>query len=307
MRQPRERPPDRVPRLLPQRHEHRLHEPEHVLLPDERGLEVDLRELGLAVVAEVLVPEAARDLEVAVESAHQQQLVVDLGRLGERVELARIQPRRHEIVPGPLGGGLRQDGRLDLEELEIGERLPGTLQQAVAQHQVRLHLGTPQVEVAVLEAQLLRGEVLSFGARDGDGGRHGGPQDLELGGMYLHVARRELRVAHVGRACHPLAFHDDDRLAAEPARSRQHVRWRPPGAEGHLYQPCAVAQDWYRWPSAPGGRHRTCWRERAGSAARRSSSWKARGWHARPTCATRSSRRATWRYMPPSSRSWGPP
>ena len=98
--------------------------------------------------------------------------------------------------------------------------------------------GTGQVSVAAGGGS----STLLASARDGDGGRHGGPQDLELGGMYLHVARRELRVAHVGRACHHLAFHDDDRLAAEPARSRQHVRWRPPGAEGHLYQPRAVAQ-----------------------------------------------------------------
>ena len=56
---------------------------------DERRLDVDLRELRLAVGAQILVAEAARDLEVAVEAGHHEQLLVDLRRLRQRVELAR--------------------------------------------------------------------------------------------------------------------------------------------------------------------------------------------------------------------------
>ena len=60
----------------------------HVLLDDEAHLEVDLRELGLAVEAQVLVAEAAHDLEVAIDARDHEQLLEDLRRLGERVELA---------------------------------------------------------------------------------------------------------------------------------------------------------------------------------------------------------------------------
>ena len=68
-----------------------LDELEDVLLLDERHLEVDLRELRLAVGAQVLVAEAARDLEVALEAGHHQQLLELLRRLRQRVELAAVQ------------------------------------------------------------------------------------------------------------------------------------------------------------------------------------------------------------------------
>jgi len=41
---------------------------EHLLLGDEAHLEIDLGVLGLAVGAQVLVTQAARDLEVAVHA-----------------------------------------------------------------------------------------------------------------------------------------------------------------------------------------------------------------------------------------------
>jgi hypothetical protein len=48
----------------------------------EAHLEVELGELRLAVAAEVLVAEAARDLEVAVDAGHHQQLLELLRALG---------------------------------------------------------------------------------------------------------------------------------------------------------------------------------------------------------------------------------
>ena len=56
---------------------------------DERHLDVDLGELGLAVGAQVLVAEAARDLVVALDAADHEQLLEELRRLRQRVELAR--------------------------------------------------------------------------------------------------------------------------------------------------------------------------------------------------------------------------
>ena len=60
---------------------------QHVLLLDERHLAVDLRELGLTVGAQVLVAEAAHDLEIFVVAGHHQQLLERLRRLGQGVEL----------------------------------------------------------------------------------------------------------------------------------------------------------------------------------------------------------------------------
>ena len=92
--QPRERPlrgdPGRGERL----DEERLDRVEDVLLRREGHLEVDLRELELAVGAQVLVAKAAGDLEVLLEARHHQDLLEELGRLRQRVELAAVHARR---------------------------------------------------------------------------------------------------------------------------------------------------------------------------------------------------------------------
>ena len=61
-----------------------------LLLVEERGLDVDLRELGLAVGAQVLVAEALGDLVVAVEAGDHQQLLEQLRRLRQREEHAVV-------------------------------------------------------------------------------------------------------------------------------------------------------------------------------------------------------------------------
>ena len=53
---------------------------------DEGGLDVDLGELRLAVGAQVLVAEAAGDLEVFLEAGDHQELLVLLRRLRQGVE-----------------------------------------------------------------------------------------------------------------------------------------------------------------------------------------------------------------------------
>src|SRR3989454_4794887 len=141
-----------------------------------RRLEVDLRELRLAVIAQILVAEAARQLEVAVEARHHEQLLVDLGRLRQGVELPRVYPRRHEVVARTLRGRLGQDRGLDLEKLQIGQRTAGPLQQPGAQHEVALHLGTAQIPLAGLEPELLRGQVFGLPpCPRGPRGHGGGP------------------------------------------------------------------------------------------------------------------------------------
>jgi uncharacterized protein with PIN domain len=72
-----------------------------------------------AVGARVFVAEAGRDLEVAVEARHHQQLLELLRRLRQRVELARVQARRHEEVARAFRRGGRQDRRLEFGEALI--------------------------------------------------------------------------------------------------------------------------------------------------------------------------------------------
>ena len=63
---------------------HQLHD---LFLAHERSLDIELRELRLALGAQVLVAEAAHDLIVAIEARHHQQLLEELRRLRQREEL----------------------------------------------------------------------------------------------------------------------------------------------------------------------------------------------------------------------------
>ena len=71
----------------------RLDRSKDIVLLDEAHLEVELIKLARqAIGARVLVAKARRDLEVAVEARHHQELLVLLRRLRQRIELARMNP-----------------------------------------------------------------------------------------------------------------------------------------------------------------------------------------------------------------------
>ena len=69
--------------------DHLLDEAHHRVLVDEAHLEVELGELRLAIAAEVLVAEAAGDLEVAIDARDHQELLELLGALRQGVDAAR--------------------------------------------------------------------------------------------------------------------------------------------------------------------------------------------------------------------------
>src|SRR5205814_5568315 len=128
-----------------------------------------------------------------------------------------------------------EDRRFDLEELELGERAPGALQQPVPQHQIRLHLRPAEVQVAVLESQLFGGQLLAFGTGHRDGGRYGGTDHDQFRWVDLDLAGRELGVPHVRGARDHFALDLDDRLPGPAARDAADV-FRPRGADGDLHE-----------------------------------------------------------------------
>ena len=82
----------------------------------KRHLEVDLREFELAIGALILVAETTRELHVAVHARDHQDLLEDLRRLRQRVELARVHAARHEEVARAFGRRLGEDRRFDFPE-----------------------------------------------------------------------------------------------------------------------------------------------------------------------------------------------
>ncbi len=137
------------------RGDHAVDERDHVLLLDERELHVELGELGLAVRAQVLVPEAARDLVVALEAADHQDLLEELRRLRQRVPRAALESARHEEVACALGRRAGHHRRLDLEEALLVQVVAYAGDHVVAKLEVPAHVLAAEVEVAVLEPQLL--------------------------------------------------------------------------------------------------------------------------------------------------------
>jgi hypothetical protein len=138
--------------------EHAVHDRldggEHVLLRDEAHLDVELVEFQRTVGAQVLVAEAGRDLEVAVEARDHQQLLELLRGLRQRVELARVQARRHQEVARAFRRGGRQDRGLVLGKPWATMRLADRGDHLGAQHDVLVQGLAAQVEEAVLEADL---------------------------------------------------------------------------------------------------------------------------------------------------------
>ena len=93
----------------------------HVVLLHEGHLKVDLGEIRLPVGPQILVPEAAGDLDVAVEAGDHEHLLEELGALGQGVEAPRMDSGRHQIIPGALRGAAGEDRGLDLYEAVLRE------------------------------------------------------------------------------------------------------------------------------------------------------------------------------------------
>ena len=216
------------------------HEPFHHLLDlrlrEERGLDVDLRELGLAVGPQVLVAEALHDLVVAVEARDHEELLEELRRLRQRVEVAVVQARGHEELTRAFGRGLVEHRRLDVDEAIVIEIAARRARDGMPQAQRPLHRLAPQVEVAMLEAHFLREVLLVHHERE----RRGGIEDLELVREHFDLAASQRRVhGPLGAAAHD-ALHAQHELVAHAVGDGERVR--AVGIADHLDQALAIAQ-----------------------------------------------------------------
>jgi ribosomal protein S18 acetylase RimI-like enzyme len=225
-----------VERLAEDVADHALEHRADLFLGQEAGLDIDLRELGLAVGAQVLVAEALGDLVVAVKARHHQQLLEQLGRLRQREEVAVMHAAGHEVVARAFRRALGQHRRLDVDEAVLVQELADFHRDAVAQHQVVLHVGTAQVQHAVRQTGRLA-EVF-FVDLEGDGHRR--VQHLDLVAEHLDLAGHEVGVLGAGRARAHLADDLEAVLAADVFGDLEAVG--AVGVADDLDQAFAVAQ-----------------------------------------------------------------
>ena len=220
---------------------------DHVVGVDEGHLDVQLREVGLPVRAQILIPEAARDLKIPLEAADHEKLLEELRRLGQRVEAAALEPAGHEEVAGTLRGRAGQDRRLDLDEALPRQELPHRGADPGAQLDRLPHPVAAQVEVAVAEAGLLAdlpGEGLDL-----EGRRVGVGEKPRVGHADLDLAGRKVLVDGLRRALDDRPARGQDVLGAQlvsqlegltqprpglktsctsPVRSRRSMKTSPP-------------------------------------------------------------------------------
>ena len=205
--------------LAPDAHGDSLHQREQELTVGERHLDVELGELLKAVGARILVTEAARDLVVALEPGDHEQLLRDLRRLRQRVELARLQSGRHDEVARALRRRLPEHRRLDVDEALPLHLLADDPHELRADADVALHVLAAQVEPAVLHAERLVDVLLVELERERRRRReHGQLLDLNL-----DLARRHLRIDRLGRSPDDLAARLQDELVAHPVRDGRRV------------------------------------------------------------------------------------
>jgi len=156
-----------IENLLEQPAHHALGDIHHILFRHETGLDIDLGELRLAVGAQVLVAETTRNLVIAVKPRDHQQLLEQLGGLGQGKKLSRVRAAGHQVVAGTLRCRPGQYGGFHIEKPLAFQKAPHGRCDFRALYQVALHLGTAQVHVAVAQAHLLadRGMVIELKRR----------------------------------------------------------------------------------------------------------------------------------------------
>ena len=130
--------------------QHRTDRGKDILLGDERHLDIELIMLTRrAVGAARLVAEARRDLKIAVEAGHHQQLLELLRRLRQGVKLSGMQAARDQKIARPFGRAGGQDRRLKLGKALLDHPPADRGDDIGAEHDVRVDPLAPQIEKAI--------------------------------------------------------------------------------------------------------------------------------------------------------------
>ena len=185
---------------------------EDVILFDEGHFDVELREFGLAIDAQIFVAETAHELEIAIRAGHHQELLEELRAFGQRVEFAFVQARRDEEIARAAGRVFDQERRFNFGEAEIGERAARDQVGFAAHGHQLLHDVAAQIEIAVFKADVVVGlEVVA----DFDRRRLGFIEHGERCGGDFDGAGRKLVVARAFGADAHESFDANDPFAAQ--------------------------------------------------------------------------------------------
>jgi len=204
-------------------------------LIQEGGLDIQLREFGLPIGAQVLIAKTAHDLVVAIEPRNHQQLLVDLRRLRQGKELSRVRAARHQVVARTLRRRLRQHGRFDVDEAGVIQIMPHRASDAMTQQQALAHLFATQIDVAKPQAHFFTDGFIQLKRQ-----RLRAIQDFQFLTQQLDLTGFEVDVGRAGRP-RPHQTRDLEHVfIAYALRHREHRCTI--GIEHNLQQPRAIPQ-----------------------------------------------------------------
>ncbi len=143
-------------------HHHLLDDAKNSVLGGKRNFQVQLREFGLAVGAQIFIAKTFNDLEVAVHPANHQDLLENLRRLRQRVKLAGMYAAGNQIIARALGRRAREHGRFDFVEAHFVHGLADFEDDAMPQRKILPRARAAQIEIAVVQARLLAGGRFVF-------------------------------------------------------------------------------------------------------------------------------------------------
>ena len=229
----------RIDDILPYLLHHALKQGVNVFTGDERRLDVHLGELHLAIGAQILVAEAAGDLEIFLHTGDHEDLLELLGRLRERIKLSGVNARRHEIFAGTFRSGFEECRCLDLDELLGIEVVANRFRCAVAQLEVFAHFRPAQIEITISKAQVLV-DLVAADVVERERRRIGEIMNRERGRIDLDGPRWQVRVDRAFGTSDDRATNTDDRLRFDVCRLSTQLRvsmW----IELHLRDTFAVA------------------------------------------------------------------
>jgi hypothetical protein len=223
--------------LLERARDYRLDGGEHVLLFDEAHFEIELVEFaGQPVGARILVAKAGRDLEIAVEARHHQQLLVLLRRLRQRVERSGMDARGHQKIARAFRARRGKYGRREFVETLLFHAGAQIFDDRHAQHDVGVQLLLAQVEEAVFEPGFL-GIGLIAEHRQRQFARRA--EHLDLAHIDFDEAGGHVGILRAGGALAHLAIDPHDEFRAQRLRQPERRRVRIDDA---LRQAVMVAQ-----------------------------------------------------------------
>ena len=176
---------------------HALHQGLQLNLINKGHFQVKLGKFRLTVGTQVLITEAAGNLEVFIKTGHHQQLLVKLRRLRQSIEIAGVYAAGHQIVTGTLRGALAQHGGFNLQKAVAVQIITHGKGHLMTQLQISLHLGAAQIQITVFQAHQL---VHINAVLDVKGWGFGGSQHTHLADINLNFAGGQIGVYSTLRA-----------------------------------------------------------------------------------------------------------